>query len=126
MLDGTDKAIIPGFITKNGQPLGPFGVMGAFMQPQGHLQVAMNLIDNSMNPQSALDAPRWQFKEGLDVEVEDRFDPDVARALLRRGHNINVNLEPNSFGRGQVIMRDENGALIGGTESRTDGSISIY
>ncbi|WP_020007284.1 gamma-glutamyltransferase family protein [Salinicoccus albus] len=118
--------IIPGFITKNGSPLGPFGVMGAFMQPQGHIQVAMNLIDYSMNPQSALDAPRWQFKEGLDVEIEDRFDPDIARALLRRGHNINVNLEPNSFGRGQVIMRGENGALIGGTESRTDGSISIY
>ncbi|WP_342387725.1 gamma-glutamyltransferase family protein [Salinicoccus bachuensis] len=118
--------IIPGFITKDGSPLGPFGVMGAFMQPQGHLQVAMNLIDYHMNPQSALDAPRWQFKSGMDVEVEDRFDPDIARALARRGHKISVNLEPNSFGRGQVIIRGEDGALIGGTESRTDGSISIY
>lgn len=128
-VDGGKKpyhTIIPGFITKNGCPLGPFGVMGAFMQPQGHLQVAMNLIDYKMNPQSALDAPRWQFKEGLYVEIEDRFDPDIARALLRRGHDISVNLEPNSFGRGQVIIRGEHGALIGGTESRTDGSISIY
>ena len=118
--------IIPGFITKGGRPVGPFGVMGAFMQPQGHLQVAMNLIDYGMNPQSALDAPRWQFKSGLDVEVEDRFDHDVARALARRGHKVSVNLEPNSFGRGQIIIRGGNGVLIGGSESRTDGSISIY
>ncbi|MFC3418888.1 gamma-glutamyltransferase family protein [Salinicoccus hispanicus] len=118
--------IIPGFITKAGRPVGPFGVMGAFMQPQGHLQVAMNLIDYGMNPQSALDAPRWQFKSGMDIDVEDRFDADHARALARRGHKVSVNLEPNSFGRGQVIIRGEDGALIGGTESRTDGSISIY
>ncbi len=122
----TYHTIIPGFITKDGKPVGPFGVMGAFMQPQGHLQVAMNLIDYGMNPQSALDAPRWQFKSGLEVEVEDRFDHDIARSLSRRGHKISVNLEPNSFGRGQVIIRGKDGALIGGSESRTDGSISIY
>ncbi|WP_411842677.1 gamma-glutamyltransferase family protein [Salinicoccus sp. HZC-1] len=118
--------IIPGFITKEGEPVGPFGVMGAFMQPQGHLQVAMNLIDYGMNPQSALDAPRWQFKSGLEVEVEDRFDHDISRSLQRRGHKVSVNLEPNSFGRGQIIVRGKDGALIGGSESRTDGSISIY
>ncbi|AKG75363.1 gamma-glutamyltransferase family protein [Salinicoccus halodurans] len=118
--------IIPGFITKGGKPVGPFGVMGGFMQPQGHLQVAMNLIDYGMNPQSALDAPRWQFKSGMEVEVEDRFDHDIARSLARRGHRISVNLEPNSFGRGQIIIRGKDGVLIGGSESRTDGSISIY
>ena len=118
--------IIPGFITKDKQPVGPFGVMGGFMQPQGHLQVAMNLIDHGMNPQSALDAPRWQFMEGLRVDVEDRFPMDIARELNRRGHKINVNLEPNHFGRGQVIIKQDNGSYVGGTESRTDGSISIY
>lgn len=122
----TFHTIIPGFITKDGLPVGPFGVMGGFMQPQGHLQVAMNLIDFGMNPQSALDAPRWQYMKDKVVEVEDRFPVDVARELSRRGHQIKVNLEPNSFGRGQIIMRDpETGVLVGGTESRTDGSISV-
>lgn len=121
----TFHTIIPGFITKNNVPVGPFGVMGGFMQPQGHLQVAMNLIDFGMNPQSALDAPRWQYIEGKRVEVEDRFPVDVARELTRRGHDIKVNLEPNAFGRGQAILRDEEThVLVGGTESRTDGSIS--
>ena len=70
--------------------------------------------------------PRWQFMEGLRVDVEDRFPMDVARELNRRGHQVNVNLEPNHFGRGQVIIQQDNGAYVGGTESRTDGSISIY
>lgn len=118
--------IIPGFITKDGKPVGPFGVMGGFMQPQGHLQVAMNLIDFDMNPQSALDAPRWQFKKGLSVDLEDRFDMDIARDLAHRGHDISINVEPNSFGRGQMIIKQENGTYVGGTESRTDGSISAY
>ncbi|MFB9860802.1 gamma-glutamyltransferase family protein [Salinicoccus siamensis] len=122
----TFHTIIPGFITREGKAVGPFGIMGGFMQPQAHLQVAMNLIDYGMNPQSALDAPRWQFKAGLEVEVEDRFDTDIARSLIRRGHRIKVNLEPNSFGRGQVILKNSDGVLIGGTESRTDGAISSY
>src|SRR5699024_4575933 len=100
--------------------------MGGFMQPQGHLQVAMNLIDHGMNPQSALDAPRWQDMEGLSVDVDDRFPMDVARELNRQGHQDNVNLEPNHIGRGQAIIQQDNGSYVGGTESRTDGSISIY
>ncbi|MCL6594091.1 MAG: gamma-glutamyltransferase, partial [Alicyclobacillus sp.] len=80
--------IIPGFLTKGGQAVGPFGVMGAYMQPQGHLQVVMNLLDFHLNPQAALDAPRWQWIEGRQVAVEREFPAHVAQALERRGHVI--------------------------------------
>lgn len=66
----TFHTIIPGFLSKDGVPLGPFGVMGAYMQPQGHVQMVMNLVDFGLNPQAALDAPRWQWLGGLRVGIE--------------------------------------------------------
>ena len=118
--------IIPGFLMKGNVPVGPFGVMGGYMQPQGHVQVVMNVIDFHMDPQQALDAPRWQWMRDGSVTVETRFDSNLARALSRRGHDIRVDLDTSSFGRGQMIMRLDGGVLIGGTESRTDSNIACF
>ncbi|RAP77780.1 gamma-glutamyltransferase family protein [Paenibacillus montanisoli] len=118
--------IIPGFITKSGEPVGPFGVMGAFMQPQGHLQVIANLLDHHNNPQAALDAPRWQWMEGKTVAVEAGFPAAIAEELKRRGHDIYTLPDHKAFGCGQIIWREPSGVLIGGTEPRTDGCIASW
>ncbi len=120
--------IIPGFLGKaDGTPVGPFGVMGGFMQPQGQVQVVLNTVRYGMNPQQALDAPRWQWLSGKKVEVEATLGADLARQLAARGHEIVVQLDAGSFGRGQMIHRDPvSGVLEGGTESRTDGHIAVW
>ncbi|EIM07219.1 Gamma-glutamyltransferase [Planococcus antarcticus DSM 14505] len=123
----TFHTIIPGFLTKNGKAVGPFGVMGGYMQPQGHFQVVTNTIDYLMNPQAALDAPRWQWMEGKTILVEPNFPNYLAQALARKGHQIQVATDGGSFGRGQIIWRNhETGVLAGGTESRTDGAVAVW
>ncbi|WP_048601785.1 gamma-glutamyltransferase family protein [Rubeoparvulum massiliense] len=123
----TYHTIIPGFLSKDGSALGPFGVMGGFMQPQGHVQVVMNLIDFHLNPQAALDAPRWQWLEGKKVAVEPHLFRDIAQALARMGHEIIPTLDGDSFGRGQIILRDPvTGILMGGTEPRCDSTIALW
>ncbi|MFZ5817064.1 MAG: gamma-glutamyltransferase family protein [Bacillota bacterium] len=118
--------IIPGFMTRGDQPVGPFGVMGGFMQPQGHLQVVMNTVDFGLNPQAALDAPRWQWMEGRRVDLEPQNPAHIAQALARRGHDVRYTLDGAGYGRGQIIWRLENGVLVGGTEPRTDGQIAAW
>ena len=118
--------IIPGFLMKDGLPVGPFGVMGAYMQPQGHVQVVMNTVDFHLDPQQALDAPRWQWLRDGRVVVETRFDPSLATGLRRRGHELDYSIDTPLFGRGQMIVRLENGVLVGGTESRTDSNIACF
>ncbi len=76
--------LIPGFITRDAQPIGPFGVMGAEMQPQGHLQVVSSMLDHGLNPQATLDAPRWRLGSGLDVAVEPGTDERLLAALIER------------------------------------------
>jgi len=123
----TYHTIIPGFLTKGSTPVGPFGVMGGYMQPQGHLQVIMNMIDFGLNPQAALDAPRWQWLQGKSFEVEHHFPRHIAQGLQSLGHRITTPIESGSFGRGQIILRDpESGVLAGGTESRTDGAVAAW
>lgn len=108
--------IIPGFLTKDGEAVGPFGVMGAFMQPQGQLQVLLNTIDYHLNPQAALDAPRWQWIGGKTIEVEPEMPQEVIDGLRVRGHDIVVKGDIQTYGRGQIIWRSEAGVLVGGTE----------
>lgn len=118
--------IIPGFIAKDGQPIGPFGVMGGFMQPQGHVQVLMNIIDFALNPQAALDAPRWQWIKDKVVAIEHKFPPHLAQALEQLGHQLCVNLDRAQFGRGQIIFRTKDGVYCAATESRTDGCVAAW
>ena len=118
--------IIPGFLTKDNNAVGPFGVMGAFVQPQGHLQMIMNTVDFHLNPQAALDAPRWQWVEGKTIQVEPQFPEAVAESLCRRGHVIERTVGNTTMGRGQIIWRDESGVLAGGTEPRTDGAVAAW
>ncbi|WP_096439687.1 gamma-glutamyltransferase family protein [Alteribacter populi] len=123
----TFHTIIPGFLTKDNEAVGPFGVMGGFMQPQGHMQVVMNTIDFGLNPQAALDAPRWQWMKEKTVMLEQSYGAPLAQQLTGRGHDIQVAHMSGGFGRGQIIWRNPlTGVLAGGTESRTDGSISAY
>ncbi len=115
------NTIIPGFITRDGQPVGPFGVMGGEMQPQGHLQVVSSMLDHGLNPQAALDAPRWRLGEGLDVAVEPGIDERLLAALIGRGHHPVVAADRLRFGRGQIIVRLEDGVYAAGSEPRADG-----
>ncbi len=115
--------IIPGFLTRDGQAVGPFGVMGGHMQPQGHMQMIVNQVDYGMNPQTSLDAPRWRYDGGLSVAVEAHAPRSVIEGLQARGHEVTV-MEPvfnHGFGRGQIIRRLDNGAYVAGSEPRSDG-----
>jgi len=122
----TYHTIIPGFMSKDGKAVGPFGVMGGFMQPQGHVQVVMNTVDFHLNPQAAIDAPRWQWMEGRSFEIETSTPEHIVDALSRMGHNVKWALGSGGFGRGEIIWRMENGVLVGATEPRTDGQVAAW
>ncbi len=135
--------IIPGFITpaEGGKtssssepfgsfgPFGPFGMMGGFIQPQGHVMLAHRMIDQGLNPQAALDAPRFRWSKGRTLDVEPSFPPALAEALQRKGHHIQYgSVSDRDFGRGQCIWQastHENQTIfMGGTEPRTDGQVA--
>lgn len=113
--------IIPGFLTRNGQPLTSFGVMGGPMQPQGHVQMVLRLHDSEQNPQTASDAPRWRVAEGLEVRVEPGFRSEVVDDLRSRGHHISEDDSAfGGFGGAQLIQRVEGGYVVG-SDHRKDG-----
>ncbi len=120
--------IIPAMATReDGSLFASFGVMGGFMQPQGHLQAAVGLIDDELDPQSALDRPRFCLPGGEaagEVALEEGIPGDVAAALRSMGHPVEVVSGHGRalFGRGQIIYRDpEQGVLWGGSDPRADG-----
>ncbi|MCB9006855.1 MAG: gamma-glutamyltransferase [Ardenticatenaceae bacterium] len=115
--------IIPGFITQNGQAWSSFGVMGGFMQPQGHLQVGINMIDFGMDPQTALDAPRFNWLKDKQVALETAVSDEIRQNLQQRGHELWEKGKPLHYGGGQVIVRQpDSGVLIAGSEPRNDGT----
>jgi gamma-glutamyltranspeptidase/glutathione hydrolase len=128
--------IIPAFITKDGKPWISFGVMGGDMQPQGHVQIVVNIIDFKMNLQEAGDAPRIyhtgsseptgeQMTDGGILHLESGFRPEVIQKLMSMGHSIQGNL--GGFGGYQAIMWDEkNRVYYGASESRKDGQAAGY
>lgn len=111
---------------RNGEAVGPFGVMGAFMQPQGHVLVVVNTVDYHMNPQEALDAPRIQWTGGKHIQLEREVPAHIAQDLARRGHEVEIVNSNLHMGRGQIIWKTENGLYIGGTEPRCDGTAAAW
>ena len=115
--------IIPGMVFKDGKPWLSFGVMGGAMQPQGHVQVLLNMIEFGMNVQEAGEAARFRHRAGLEVALESGIDPETVAELGRMGHQ--VNLSGGGFGGYQAIQIDwERGVLIGGTDPRKDGLVA--
>ena len=117
--------IIPAFLTRNGQPVMSFGVMGANMQPQGHVQTLVRMLDYQQNPQAACDAPRWRYNAGLEINVEAGMNPATVQALAERGHRMEVIQDSyQDFGAGQFIWRAGEPAKEGyvvASDARRDG-----
>jgi gamma-glutamyltranspeptidase / glutathione hydrolase len=117
--------IIPAFLTKDGAPQMSFGVMGGNMQPQGHLQTLVRMLDYRQNPQAACDAPRWRFDTGLSLDVDPEMPRDTVQGLMDLGHRI-VPLKDSyqDLGAGQFIWRlgdPGSEGYVAASDSRRDG-----
>jgi gamma-glutamyltranspeptidase/glutathione hydrolase len=118
--------IIPGFVTRNGLPLAAFGVMGGPIQPPGHVQAVVRMFDYGMNPQAALDAPRWKVNAGRSIDLEASADPALRAGLLALGHRLES--VPDSymdFGGGQCIVRID-GGYVAASDPRRDGQAAGF
>ena len=126
--------IIPAFLTQDGQPQMSYGVMGANMQPQGHMQTLVRMLDFGQNPQAACDAPRWRFNQGLAINVEAQMDPATAQGLVDLGHRVEVLHDSyQDFGAGQFIWRlgGKTGdpavdGYVAASDPRRDGQVAGY
>jgi gamma-glutamyltranspeptidase/glutathione hydrolase len=119
------QTIIPAFLTKDGQPVMSYGVMGGNMQPQGHMQTLVRMLDYGQNPQAACDAPRWRFNTGLNINVEAAMNGQTVQELIARGHQLDIiNDSYQDFGAGQFIWRMGDPAVQGyqvASDPRRDG-----
>lgn len=116
--------LVPAVVQFGPSDWAAFGVMGGFMQPQGHLQVLSAMVDHDDSLQAALDRPRWCYRSDGTLAVEARMDDRLTTKLARRGHDVVVEA-PEAFGGGQ-IARNDDGVLSGATEPRKDGTVAGY
>ncbi|MDP2001067.1 MAG: gamma-glutamyltransferase, partial [Rhodoferax sp.] len=119
------QTIIPAFLTKDGQPVMSFGVMGGNMQPQGHMQTLVRMLDYKQSPQAACDAPRWRFNTGVEINVEGAMDSATVQGLSELGHRTEVIQDSyQDFGAGQFIWRAGDPSVEGyvaASDPRRDG-----
>jgi gamma-glutamyltranspeptidase / glutathione hydrolase len=139
------QTIIPAFLTKpkgqpgtgtngltvtNVEPVMSFGVMGGNMQPQGHMQTLVRMLDYNQAPQVACDAPRWRFNQGLELNVEHQMNAETVAALTARGHRLEViNDSYQDFGAGQFIWRAGDPKVEGyhcASDPRRDGQVAGF
>ena len=117
--------IIPGFLSRDGKPVMSFGVMGGDIQPQGHLQTLVRMIDFDQQPQAACCAPRWKVNRDFTLDVEGSMKPEVVKGLLALGHQLKSIEDPYmDFGSGQFIWRlseDLEDGYVAASDSRRDG-----
>ena len=122
--------IIPAFLTKGGQPVMSFGVMGGNMQPQGHMQTLVRMLDFGQNPQAACDAPRWRVNEGLSINAEAQMDAATAQGLTDLGHKVEVLQDSyQDFGAGQFIWRlgdPASDGYVAASDPRRDGQAAGF
>ncbi len=122
--------IIPAFLMRDGQPVMSFGVMGANMQPQAHMQTLVRMLDYQQNPQAACDAPRWRYNAGLEINVEASLNPHTAQGLQAMGHKVEViNDSYQDFGAGQFIWRAGDPSVQGyvaASDARRDGLVAGF
>ena len=122
--------IIPAFLTKDGLPVMSFGVMGGDMQPQGHMQTLVRMLDYKQNPQAACDAPRWKVNRDFTLDVESTMRRDTVEALQARGHRLKSIDDPYmDFGSGQFIWRlsdDPDHGYVAASDSRRDGHAAAF
>jgi gamma-glutamyltranspeptidase/glutathione hydrolase len=138
--------LAPSFLSRGGKAIGPFGIMGGPVQPQGHVQFIVHHVDHGMNPQAIVDAPRFQWLNGTRVEVELGFPAEAMQGLLARGHEVypcvefaalppqlvpgtlggGALLRSGDFGKAQMIQRLDNGAYVAASDGRADGCAVGY